>query len=473
MEISDHAREFMQAHLLLDRGNGEFETPESFFHRLATVLARYDKELEPKADEGRTADRFFEVMSKFRFLPAFHWLKYFATGEGGELDEPVDHLGESMQARTSVADSEVLQLLESESPFQVEVPSTFLRALDSKSTWPIHYRHEPNAAVEVAALPFWEALRNRILSTGQPVFHFPQSLKPASRIQNPPGPMVRGAINLASMVGTKDGMPFLDWKLLVKTIVQAVRMMDALVLVAEEVRQDGYIRRMRRIGLGLVGWGEALVKLTFPYGCEEALQLGSRLMEFVQAALQEASAALARYRSAVEGATVRIRGREEPVRNLCRTYVLPEDELAFLMGTTPGLEPLPGVAGKYVDYVEGKSAIVVNPHFSSFFEEGIPEPIMDQLLDEGILHEDLGLQGELLDVYTTRTEIEPHILLNHQLTFQKFCDDVVALRIRIRSKTSCELIDELLRTSMRRGGRGLWLLPDHINSGIAYQLGVL
>src|SRR5207247_10136915 len=44
---------------------------------------------------------------------------------------------------------------------------------------------------------------------------------------------------------------------------------------------DDLAKRIRRIGLGVMGWADLLVRLGLPYDSDEGVALGRRLMEFV------------------------------------------------------------------------------------------------------------------------------------------------------------------------------------------------
>src|SRR2546427_9197922 len=44
---------------------------------------------------------------------------------------------------------------------------------------------------------------------------------------------------------------------------------------------DDLANRIRRIGLGVMGWADLLVRLGIPYDSDEGVALGRRVMEFV------------------------------------------------------------------------------------------------------------------------------------------------------------------------------------------------
>lgn len=473
MELTEHAEKFLVQEVLEGQDGEPKQLVRALFDWIARVVAEKDKQIEPDADQERMHRKFCNLMLSRRFFPSFEWLKYFGQGKGLLADTPLDHLGGQGVARASISSSDVLSHLDAETPYLIDVPSTFLRVLDKKGAWPISYRHEPFASGEVPSVQLWEALSEQIRKSGYPLMHFPEAARTETQMANPPGRMVRGVLNLAEMVGMREGRTYLDWNRIVETVVQGVRMLDALVDVAEAQIGDGYLKTVRRIGIGMIGWGELLLRLETPYGSDEALDLARRLMKFIHAAVQEATAAMVQYRTAVEGAYVRIRGYEEPVRNLSRLYVLPERELAFIAGTSPGIEPLPGLAGRYHGYLEDKSVMVVNPLVMSILESRrlMNEGVMDQLLDEGILDDEMNLPEDILELFETISDISPFQMLEHQLAFQGFCEDLVVQRIRIDQSFSQEDVHRCFGTALRRRARALWISPPKPHEKFYYSPG--
>gem|GEM_PF-6236610 len=464
---------FMTTNLLDGQVGSAPELISGLFDWISKIVSEKDAQIEPGADVNRMRRKFRNLMMDKRFFPSYEWLRYFGRSKGMLLDTPLDYLGGVALPRTSLADSDVLSHLDGDEPYRIDVPSAFLKALDKKEAWPINYRHEPFAAGEVPSVQLWGALSSQIQRSGAPVMHFPEAQRTETQLNNPGGRMVRGVLNLSRMVNIRQGKYFLDWNRIVDTVVQGVRMLDALVEVAEEQSGDGYIKTVRRIGIGMIGWAELLIKLETPYESEDALDLGRRLMKFVQAALQEASAALVKYRPAVEGAFVRIRGYEEPVRNLCRLYVLPEDELSFMVGTSPGIEPLPGLAGRYHGYLSDESPMIVNPLLLEYLEArgGMTERIMNQLLDEGRLDDDAALPEEVLSLFRTRSEIPLSKMMDHQLIVQGFCEDLVVQRLWSNGNLDEATIRSVFSSAVRRRGRTLWIQPTHRLSSLHYSLG--
>src|SRR3970282_2317390 len=75
-----------------------------------------------------------------------------------------------------------------------------------------------------------------------------------------------------------------DWERLSRAIPQCVRFLDNVIDMnrypIEEI--DHATKLTRKIGLGVMGWHDALLQLRIPYDSEEALSLGEEVMRFLQ-----------------------------------------------------------------------------------------------------------------------------------------------------------------------------------------------
>jgi ribonucleoside-diphosphate reductase alpha chain len=156
---------------------------------------------------------------------------------------------------------------------------------------------------------------------------------------------------------------------------------------------DHATKLTRKIGLGVMGWHDALLQLRIPYDSEEALALGEEVMRFVQEKANEASLELAQERGpflAFEGSRY---DPDRPYRNSTRTTVAPTGTLSIIADASSGIEPVFSLAFARQHYLDAKDPARLtrlteaNRHFVQVAKaEGFySQELMDYLAQGGSL----------------------------------------------------------------------------------------
>lgn len=251
-----------------------------------------------------------------------------------------------------------------------------------------------------------------------------------------------GSLNLARFVktnGKRGSKPRLDWKRLAEAVPQCVRFLDDVIDMnrypIDEI--DEATRLTRKIGLGVMGWHDALLQLRIPYDSEEALALGEEVMRFVQEKANEASLALGRERGpfrAFEGSRY---DPEFPYRNSTRTTVAPTGTLSIIADCSSGIEPLfslaftrqhyldPGDPARLTQLTEANKYFVQEARSEGFYSE----ELMEYLAAGGSLRDRPEAPDWARALFVTAHEISPEWHVRMQAAFQRHTDNAVSKTI--------------------------------------------
>ncbi|XVH32816.1 ribonucleoside-diphosphate reductase subunit alpha [Haloferacaceae archaeon DSL9] len=256
-----------------------------------------------------------------------------------------------------------------------------------------------------------------------------------------------GSVNLARHVVDGD----LDRETLAETIETAMRMLDNVVdlnFYPSEPAERSNVRH-RPVGLGMMGFHEALLKQEIPMASEAAVDFAGRAAEFLSYHAIRGSSRLAAERGTYESYegskwdrgcmphdTVELleteRGREIPVdyeerldwdrirehvdahgmRNSNTMAIAPTATISTIAGTTPSIEPL--YSNLYVKSNMSGDFTIVNDHLvSDLKERDLWTPALrDQLkYHDGSVQEIESVPPELRERYRGAFEIDPR----HQL----------------------------------------------------------
>ncbi|HYH04650.1 MAG TPA: adenosylcobalamin-dependent ribonucleoside-diphosphate reductase, partial [Bacillota bacterium] len=109
-----------------------------------------------------------------------------------------------------------------------------------------------------------------------------------------------GSINLVQIIRTKDGSESweIDWEELSRVTRLAVRFLDDVIEANRfPIPQiEKQTKANRKVGLGIMGWADLLMKLRISYRSEAAIKLAEQIMQVIDSESKKASAELAKTR---------------------------------------------------------------------------------------------------------------------------------------------------------------------------------
>jgi len=294
-----------------------------------------------------------------------------------------------------------------------------------------------------------------------------------------------GSINLAVHCDAQG----LDADLVGRTIRIAMRMLDNVIDInfypTPEARNANL--KHRPVGLGIMGFQDALYKLRLPYASEAAVEFADTSMELISFHALSASAELARERGAYatfQGSkwqqgllpidTIELLARERGSLNvdraakldwssvreaICRhglrnsntMAIAPTATISNIVGVSQSIEPiykhLFAKANLSGDFTTANMYLVADLKRLGLWDN---EMVDDLKYYDGVIHEIERVPAELKELYRTAFEIEPRWLIECASRRQKWIDMGQSLNLYIAQPSGRQL-SEMYLLAWERG----------------------
>ncbi len=274
-----------------------------------------------------------------------------------------------------------------------------------------------------------------------------------------------GSINLSKMLRPQDGKVEIDYPKLADTVKLAVRFLDNTIeankFPTEKIEK--MTKTTRKIGLGVMGFADALICLGIPYDSEKALETAENVMTFINKEATAASADLAKTRGAFpafEGSIYDLPGKPK-LRNAARTTIAPTGTLSIIAGCSSGIEPL--FALSYMRTIlEGEHLLEVNPNFEEVAKkEGFySEELMKELATRGSARGMDKVPDWVQQIFTTAHDITPEGHVRIQAAFQKSTDNAVSKTVNFPHDATREDVAKVYQLAYELGCKGITIYRD-------------
>ena len=277
-----------------------------------------------------------------------------------------------------------------------------------------------------------------------------------------------GSVNLANHM--KNGK--LDEEKVKQTVSTAIRMLDNVINInyysVDTAKNSNF--KHRPIGLGLMGFQDALYLQDIPYCSEEAVEFADRSMELISYSAIHASTELAKERGAYESFegslwskgilpkdsidileenrgkefikvdksqtldwdTLRKKVIKDGMRNSNVMAIAPTATISNITGVTQSIEPT--YQNLYVKSNLSGEFTIVNPHLVRKLKDlGLWDDVMinDLKYFEGSLSEISRIPDNIKKLFSTAFEIEPRYIVESASRRQKWIDQAQSLNLYI------------------------------------------
>ncbi len=240
-----------------------------------------------------------------------------------------------------------------------------------------------------------------------------------------------GSINLSKVV--KNGK--INWKKLGLLVRLGVRFLDNVIDVNKYPAPQ--IERItlsnRKIGIGVMGFSDALIQMNIPYNSKKALLMGEKIMRFIQLEGHKTSQRLGKERGNFPNFDQSIwRKRFRTLRNATVTTVAPTGTISIIAGCSSGIEPLFAVS--YVrNVMEGTRIQETNPYFEKIARKMgfYSSDLLYEILNNGSIQGIKKVPKNIKKVFVTALDIKPEFHIRMQAAFQKYTDNAVSKTVNL------------------------------------------
>jgi ribonucleoside-diphosphate reductase alpha chain len=267
-----------------------------------------------------------------------------------------------------------------------------------------------------------------------------------------------GSIDVSKFV-TEDGK--MEWTRLRQTIRLAVRFLDnvvdANVYVLPEIKR--ITKGNRKIGLGVMGFADMLIKRGIKYDTEEGLRAGEELMKFINSEGHKMSAELGEEKGSFPNFHGSIWEKDwKTMRNATVTTVAPTGTISIIAGCSQGIEPLFAIA--YVREVAeslGRSLVEVNSLFEKIaLKEGFySEELMREISKRTSIQDVKEIPEEIRRLFVTAHDVSAEWHVRMQATFQKYTDNAVSKTINFPNWATPNDVEKAYMLAYELGCKGI------------------
>lgn len=292
-----------------------------------------------------------------------------------------------------------------------------------------------------------------------------------------------GSINLGRMI--EDGK--INWDLLAQTTRTAIRFLDNVIAVNNYPlpQISEMVQNNRKIGLGVMGWADMLMKMGISYASEEGTKLAAQIMEFIDYESKCESIELSKERgkfnnfkgsiydgknflyNKYKGKSAGIISDEQwkeldsqiekyGIRNATTTCIAPTGTISMIASASGGVEPLFGLVFSRL-IMDGTEMLEINPIFKDYMiSKGLySEKLMQEIAKTGsVAHVD-GVSEEIKRIFGTAHDVSPYWHVKMQAAFQLHTDNAVSKTVNFEEYATRKDIEEAYVLAYKNDLKGI------------------
>ena len=356
-----------------------------------------------------------------------------------------------------------LQAVEQNDDFELMWKNTAYKTVKARDLWDKITHHAHNSAEP--GLLFWDTMKD---------YHNAEycsplvSTNPCAEQPLPEGGCCNlGAINLERFVDNNKNFTIDKFK---ETVSMGFRFLDNVVDYNVKrhalASQKANAKNDRRVGLGILGLADMLVKMNIKYDSEDALQTVDQIMQIFRDTAYETSIELAKEKGAFPNfdwsgyskskfiknlpKNLRDQIQKHGVRNSTLTTVAPTGSGAIVARVSSGIEPIFDTSyRRRVKKNKGNGKL--------FKEYKVYHPIIEKLFEN---------DENLPDYVITAHNIDPYFRVKMQGVIQKYIDSSISSTVNLPGDVSVETVADIYMTAYKAGLKGITVYREGAREGV-------
>ena len=370
----------------------------------------------------------------------------------------------------------------------VKISDEFMHAVETNGDFKLKFHNEKvDVEKTVKASDIWNELIKSSWMSSEPCILFWDTIKRESPSEyngldvhgtNPCGEQpldnynacCLGSINLNEFVLS----PFtneasVDMGALYKAVHDGVRFLDDVITYNLDKhplpQQREASERSRRVGLGITGLADMLIKMGLKYDTSEAIAFTETIIKFIRDNAYIESTMLAQEKGvfpAFDSAKhlsrpfvqrlpeeIRDQIQKHGLRNVCILTIPPTGSISAMAGVSSGVEPI--FANSYTRRSESLS----KGKFKVF------HPLVDEYMKATGKTE-----NELPDYFVTAHNIKPEMRIEIQGMLQKYIDSAISSTVNLPQDVSEEDVGKIFMNAWKAGIKGITIYREGSRKGI-------
>ncbi len=336
----------------------------------------------------------------------------------------------------------------------VAITDTFIRAIQDKTPYDLINPMDGSVAGQASAQEVFDLIVDSAWSNGDPGLIFidkvnrlnPTAPQGPIRATNPCGEQPLhdyeacnlGSINLLNLFSEKSP-DSIDWTKFREVIQLGIRFLDDVIDVnlypLEKI--DKMAKANRRIGLGIMGFADLLIRQGIAYNSDEARAMGRKIISFMKEEALKASRQLAETRGSFPNIAQSVY-KGQKMRNASVLTIAPTGTISRIVGCSSSIEPI--FAFKVISKILDSEISDIHPLYKEWEEKhpGATPPAY----------------------FVTAQEVSPGDHLKMQAVFQEFVDSAVSKTINFPNTATHEDISEAYLQAFGMNIKGITVYRD-------------